>query len=264
MDDQNNILSELSLIPRSVPLSKISDKIKFAYPQSSVVIIGDHYNLQTLPTLFENAVKDQFEYGLYLCQDHLRSDFIQSIREDGGLLYRVRARNILNNNIESDTLLELYKKHKRVIISVRNVSQNLRIQYWKMLNMQIRTFLSNKKASKLPYFTMWIDDELSSNDPLIFEHFRILGLWGDEYGLRFTIILDKYSVLSSPARTLFGIIMMLPGLSMNEFSGIIDNLTIENSLKNQLYKIYRQMDYQKLLIVSPIDMFPPFLVQSGL
>lgn len=264
MNDRNHLLSELSSNPTLISVLKLSDQIKFSYPQSSLVIVGDYRVIRTLPALFDDLVKEQFEYGLYLCHDHAKSAFLKSIRDDGGYLYRVGPRDVLDTDSDNKNLLELFKENKRVIFSVSRVSQRLRYQYWKLLNRQIRTYFLNKKVSKIPYFMLWIDSEISSSDPSIFDHFRILGLWGDEYGLRFTLFLDKYSLLSSPARTLFGIVAMVPGLSRDELTSVINYLTIDNSQKTLIYKTYFQMDYHRMLIVSPTGMFSPFLAQSGL
>ena len=106
MNDRNHLLSELSSNPTLISVLKLSDQIKFSYPQSSLVIVGDYRVIHTLPALFDDLVKEQFEYGLYLCHDHAKSAFLKSNRDDGCYLYRVRPRDVLDNDSDNKKLLE--------------------------------------------------------------------------------------------------------------------------------------------------------------
>ena len=106
---------------------------------------------------------------------------------------------------------------------------------------------------------VWVDRTLTSKEPEIFEEFRILGLWGEEFGLRFTLFYDQYASLSSPARTLFGTIALFPGIPNREVREVLASLSVDIMVQNYLFKLYHKLGMHQMLVVSPSDMFTPFL-----
>lgn len=247
-----------------VPTSVLNDKIKFSHPQSSLLILGDYQQeAQDVQAVFNRLIINQFKYCIYVFDDHNTNDFAKSLLRAGCRLYKVKYKGLLDGSIDSDVLNEIFQNYQRLVISVKEISFRFRIKYWELLRLQIRNFQYKEKVPLIPYLMVWFDKNLTSLDPMMFEHFRILGLWGDSYGLRFTISLDRYESLSSPARSLFGVIVLFQGICNEEVIEILDSLSLKSMARNRWYKLYQGLGAQQGLVVSPAGMFDPFMSIFG-
>ena len=244
----------------SISASELGNKVRFSYPQSSVIVLGDYRGIQGVQETFNNIILNQFRFSVYIFDEVTTNDYAQYLLNSGYLLNEINIRDISESNIDSDLLNQLLQKNERLVISMEEVPQRLRKEYWKALGLSIRSFFLEKSVPVLPYFMVWIDKELTFKEPDLFEDFRILGLWGEEYGLRFNVFYDQYALLSSPSRTLFGIISLFPGLPDTEVEDILKSLSVDIVTRNQLYKLYCNLGMNQMLVVSPSDMFEPFLV----
>jgi hypothetical protein len=257
MKKRNNWIVKPPSSKPFIPISDIADHINFSHPQSSLLLLGDYRGIQTVPIMFNRLIAKQFKFCLYIVNG--LSSFTQSLLRNGCSLYKIGQKAILDGRINSDILLDLFKENKNVIISVEGISPRLRIKYWKMLSLHIRNFFIQMKVPIVPYFMVWFDKNLTAVEPQLFEHFRIIGLWGEEYGLRFTLSLDHYASLTSPARTLFGILALFPGIIGEEVKVILNCLHVTDKTRFELYKHYQRLSREQMLVVSPSGMFTPFL-----
>ncbi|MFX0084066.1 MAG: hypothetical protein ACFFAU_00195 [Candidatus Hodarchaeota archaeon] len=257
MKERNNFILRPSSSKTIIPTSDIAERINFSYPQSSLLLLGDYRRITTVPTMFNRLIVKQFKFCLYIVNG--LSDLTQSLLKTGSSLYNVSQKAILDGSIDSEILIDLFEENPRAIISVEGISPRLRLKYWKMLSLHIRNFFFQKKVPIVPYFMVWFDKNLTAVEPQLFEHFRIIGLWGEEFGLRFKLSLDHYASLTSPARQLFGILVLFPGILGEEVKGILNCLPVTDNIRNELYKQYQRLNRQQMLIVSPSGIFDPFL-----
>jgi uncharacterized membrane protein YwzB len=263
MKKRNNWLVNSSNSKIFAPMSILGDKIKFSHPQSSLLILGDYRWVQGFHTVINRLIIDQFQFCIYVFDNHQTNYFAQSLLSSGCHLHKVKTIDILDGNIDTDSLIDLFQDHQRLVISVKGISPRLQINYWKLLSLQIRKFFIQEKVAQIPYLMVWIDRTLASSDPKIFEQFRILGLWGENYSLRFTLSLDRYSDLSSPARTLFGIFTLFPGIPNEEVVEILNNLSYKYDARTELYRLYQKLGTQQVLVVSPSNMFNAFIIRPS-
>ncbi len=257
MKERNNFIFRPSSSKMIIPVSDIAERINFSYPQSSLLLLGDYRLMPTVPTMFNRLIVKQFKFCLYIVNG--LSDFTQSILKTGCSLYKVSQKGILDGSMDSEILIDLFEENPHAIISVEGISPRLRLKYWKMLSLHIRNFFFKKKVPSVPYFMVWFDKNLTDVESQLFEHFRIIGLWGEEYGLRFKLSLDHYASLTAPARQLFGILVLFSGILGEEVKGILNCLPVTDDTRNELYKQYQRLSRQQMLIVSPSGIFDPFL-----
>ena len=259
MKNNPNWIVNLTIQKLFSPVSELGKKIQFSYPQSSALVLGDYRGIMGVQEAINQLILDQFNYSIYIFDGVKTNGFAQSLLKTGYLLKEVTNRDISEGNSDYDILIDLFKKNERIVISVEGLPVRLRNQYWKLLNLNIRSFVLEKRAPSVPYIMVWVDRTLTLKEPEIFEEFRILGLWGEEYGLRFTLFYDQYASLSSPARTLFGAIALFPGIPNNEVREVLASLSVDIMIQNYLFKLYHKLGMHQMLVVSPSDMFTPFL-----
>jgi hypothetical protein len=257
MKNKSNLIFGLenrNLLNTSADLGKA---VQFSYLQSSALILGDYRGIKGVQEVFNQVIINQFTNSIYLFDELKSNNFAQSLLNIGYGLNEVKIRDFSESNIDYDLLTNLFQKNDRLVISVEDLPKRTRNQYWKMLSLSIRSFMLENRVPIM----VWINRNLTFKEPDIFEEFRILGLWGEEFGLRFTLFYDQYASLSSPSRTLFGIIGLFPGLPDSEVNEILKSLSVDIVTRNHLYSMYRSLGMHQMLVVSPSDMFPPFLAE---
>jgi hypothetical protein len=191
MKNNPNWIVNLTIQKLFSPVSELGKKIQFSYPQSSTLVLGDYRGIEGVQEAMNQLVVDQFKFSIYIFDEVKTHDFAQSLLSAGYTLNEVTNRDISEGNSDCDLLADLFQKNKRVVISVEKLPQRLRNQYWKLLSLNIRSFILEERSPAIPYIMVWVDRTLTSKDPEIFEEFRILGLWGQEFGLRFTLFQES-------------------------------------------------------------------------
>ena len=214
-------------------ISDLGKYVRFSYPQSSMLVLGDYRGIKGVQNAINQIIIEQFKCSVYIFDAIKENEFAQSLLDAGYVLKEICVRDTVKGNFDYDLLTNLFQTHKRVVISVEEVHKRLRNTYWKMLSLNIRSFMLENRVPVM----VWVDRNLTFKEPELFEEFRILGLWGDEFGLRFTLFYDQYAALSSPSRTLFGIVALFPGLPDNEVNEILKSLSVDIVARNHLYKM---------------------------
>lgn len=256
MNQDPKLTDEFSNRIKSFSISELRKNILFSHPQSSVLVLGDYRGIQGVQELINRIILEQFTCSMYIFDNIKENDYAKSLLDAGYALSEISVRDVTEGNFDYDLLTNLYQKNKRVVLSIGELHSRLRTQYWRKLSLNIRAFLLENRIRVM----IWVDRNLTFKEPEMFEEFRVLGLWGEEYGLRFTLFYDQYASLSSPSRTLFGVICLFPGLPDIEVNEILTNLSADIVTRNQIYQQYRNLGMRQMLVVSPSDMFSPFLI----
>ncbi len=247
-------------VKKFLPIEFLQEKIKFAHPQSGLIVLGNTRGYPEFQEQLNNLFVKQFKFILYIVYDYKENYFIQSLLRSSWALHKITGRAIIDGSIDSRTLIDLFQVNPRLIISVKELSTSFRIKYWQLLNTQIRKFFVEGHVESIPHAFVWLDKSLFVEDIETFEHFRLLNLWGDDYGLRFGLSLESYVNLSYPARTLFNIFILFPGVKSQEVKELIDNLDTDRKMKSYLYQQYYQLKPHQALVVSRLKMFDPFIL----
>jgi hypothetical protein len=260
MKNNNRSVQAIDLV-QTIPASELANTISFSYPQSNLLFLGDTDEIPDVGNLFNEIIIQQFEFSIYICEDPLPIKVAKPLLKTGCYLHKVSPKDVSKEQQDTDTLIDLFQKNKRIVLSLKGVSESLRLEYWNFLNVCIRNYFIQNKVQNIPYMMIWLDNSLTLKNPQLFEQFRILSLWGDDYGLRFSLSLNSLSSLTSPARTIFNIVVLFPQLPNNEVTDILHSLPISDKKRNQLFKQFYGLNPEQLLIVSPSNMFEPFMLQ---
>ena len=117
------------------PISELGTKVQFSYPQSTVLVLGDYQGIVGVQEAFKNLIFNQFNYSIYIFDDVTTNDFAQSLLSDGYLLNEVKIRDISEGSSNYDHLTDLFQRNDHIVISVEQIPNRLRNQYWKLLNL---------------------------------------------------------------------------------------------------------------------------------